>query len=184
MYELEDKDEVAAFYEQGSDRAVAVVCPAIVENRLTDLLKAAMKPDAEVQKELLRPSGPIGSLATKIKLAYLLNLIHEDLYRDLLLVTTIRNEFAHSVRITSFDEPSIKSRIESLHAFRVWKSLEKKSGAQVQLNPDNFDIRVKASILRDELSSSRDSFKVCLRLYIWKLVMSTKSVIQWSAVRR
>ena len=44
MYELEDKDEKAAFYEQGSDRAVAVVCIAIVENRLTDLIATAMDP--------------------------------------------------------------------------------------------------------------------------------------------
>ena len=74
MYELEDKDELAAFYELGSDRAIAVVCLAIVENRLTDLLKAAMRKDDTAQEELLNPSGPIGSLATKVKLAYLLGL--------------------------------------------------------------------------------------------------------------
>lgn len=182
MYELEDKDEIAAFYERGSDRAVAVVCLAIVENRLTDLLKAAMREDEKTQEELFNPSGPIGSLGTKIKLAYMLGLIHADVHSDLRLVTKIRNEFAHNVRITSFDEPIINNRIESLHAFRVWKSLEQKSAALTDPNADS-NAGLQAQILRDELSTWRDSFKICLRLYIWKLVMSTKRVEQWSAAR-
>ena len=182
MYELEDKDEVAAFYERGSDRAVAVVCLAIVENRLIDLLKAAMRKDEKTQGELFNPSGPIGNLATKIKLAYMLGLIHADVYSDLRLVTKIRNEFAHSVRITSFDEPSIKNRIEGLHAFGVWKSLEQKSAALTDPNADS-NARLQAQILRDELSNWRDRFRMCLRLCIWQLVMSTKRVEQWSAAR-
>lgn len=183
MYELEDKDEVAAFYERGSDRAVAVVCLAIVENRLTDLLKAAMRKDEKTQEELFNPSGPIGSLGTKIKLAYMLGLIHADVYSDLRLVTKIRNEFAHSVRITSFDEPSIKRRISSLHAFQVWKFLEQQQSAALTDPNADSNAKLQAQILRDELSAWRDTFKMCLRLYIWKLVMSTKRVNQWSAAR-
>jgi DNA-binding MltR family transcriptional regulator len=174
VYELEDPDEIAAFYEQGSDRAVAVVCTAIVENRLTFLLKAAMRQDSAVHNELFRSSGPIGSLGSKIRLAYMLRLIHEDVYRDLLLITKIRNEFAHNVAITSFDEPSIKSRIESLHALGVWKSVEEKAKENLERNPDDFNKRVQTQILRNELSNWRDSFKMCLRLYIWKLVTSAK----------
>jgi DNA-binding MltR family transcriptional regulator len=180
---LEDKDEIAAFYEQGSDRAVAVVCTAIVENRLTALLKAAMKPDDKVHEDLFRPSGPIGSLATKIKLAYMLGLIHPDVYEDLLLVTKIRNEFAHSVKITSFDDPSVKSRIGQLRALKVWKSVEQKSKAEAAASPDDSNVRLKAQILRDELETMRGAFKTCLRYYIWKLVTTTNKVTDWVAAR-
>ena len=176
MYELEDKDEVAAFYEPGSDRAVAVVCTAIVENRLTALLKAAMRDDAKVHEELFRPSGPVGSLSAKIKLAYLLGLMQEDLYRDLLLVTKIRNDFAHSVKITSFEDASVKGRVDSLHALQIWKDLEKKHKAELKTRPAAFDLKVQAQILGDDLATARDSFKLCLRLYIWKLVMTAKNI--------
>jgi DNA-binding MltR family transcriptional regulator len=183
MYELEDKDEVAAFYERGSDRAVAVVCLAIVENRLTDLLKVAMRKDERAQEELFNPSGPIGSLGTKIKIAYMLGLIDSDLYSDLRVVAKIRNEFAHSVRITSFDEPSIKNRIESLHGFREWKSLEQQQSAALTDPNADSNAKLQAQILRDDLSTWRDSFKLCLRFHIWKLVSNTKRVNQWSAAR-
>jgi len=176
MYELEDKDEKAAFYEQGSDRAVAVVCTAIVENRLTDLIATAMRPDADVFRELFRPAGPVGSLASKIRLAYLMRLLHEDVYRDLLVVTKIRNDFAHSVKITSFEDLSIRSRVESLHGMKMLKSLLTTYQADLQANPDNPDLRLKEQLVRFDLLSTRDSFKACLSMYIWKLVTSAKKV--------
>jgi DNA-binding MltR family transcriptional regulator len=181
VYELEDPDEKAAFYERGSDRAVAVVCTAIVENRLTDLIAAAMRDDAEVFKELFRASGAIGGLANKIRLAYLMRLLNEDIYRDLLIVTKIRNDFAHSVKITSFEDPSVKSRVESLHATAVYRSLGQKLQTDVQASPDNSDIRVREQIVRFDLLSTRDTFKACLRMYIWKLVTSAKSARDWIA---
>ncbi len=176
MYELEDESEKAAFYEQGSDRAVAVICTAIVENRLTAVLKASMKSDAEALTELFRPSGPLGNLGTKIRLTYLLGLIHQDVYRDLLLVTKIRNDFAHNVRITAFQDESIKNRVNSLRALAVWKSLQEHENSEIQSHPKDFDLKLRAQILRDELSTIRDSFKMCLRFYIWKLVETEKSV--------
>ena len=51
MYELEDEDEKAAFYEQGSDRAVAVVCTAIVIRTYTTWFLLAV----------LHPTVPDGS---------------------------------------------------------------------------------------------------------------------------
>jgi DNA-binding MltR family transcriptional regulator len=179
MYELEDPNEEAAFYEQGSDRAVAVVCTAIVENRLTDLIAAAMRDDTEVFKELFRASGPLGSLASKIRLAYLMRLLHGDIYRDLLIVTKIRNDFAHSVKITSFDDPSAKSRVEGLHATAVYRSLGEKLAADLQSHPDESGIRVREQIVRFDLLSTRDTFKASLSFYIWKLVTSAKGVREW-----
>jgi hypothetical protein len=184
MYELEDESEKAAFFEAGSDRAVAVICTAIVENRLTAVLKASMRSDPEPLTELFRPSGPLGSLGTKIRLAYLLGLIHEDIYRDLLLTAKIRNEFAHDVRITSFDDESVKSRVYSLRAFKVWKGDRDRLASQVEGNEDSsFDVRVGAQILRDELSTVRGSFRMCLRFYIWKLVQTEKEALAWMAAR-
>lgn len=177
MYELEDKEEEAAFYELESDRAIAIVCAAIVENRLTAVLKAGMKQEERVLSELFRPSGPLGSFGTKIRLAFLLNLIHDDIYKDLLQISTIRNDFAHNVKIKSFDDDqSIKDRVQSLKAFSVWKSVHEEYQAELQQNSEDPDIRLKESILRGEMEVTRDAFRMCVRFYIGKLVTTEKAM--------
>jgi DNA-binding MltR family transcriptional regulator len=183
-YELEDKDEEAAFYEQGSDRAVAVVCTSILDNRLTALLKAALKQDERVLPELFRSTGPLGSFGTKIRLAYVLELIPEGIYEDLLKITRIRNDFAHKVTIKSFeDDDAVRNRIQALRAFSVWKSLEEEYRAEIQQNPQDNNIRLAQSILRDELETMRDSFRLCVRFCIWHLVTAEKAVTKWKAAR-
>ena len=176
MYELEDKDEEAAFYELDSHRGLAVVAPAIVENRLTALLKAAMRQDEKVLHDLFHPGAPLGDFGVKIKLAYVLNLIHEDVYKDLTTVTKIRNAFAHDVRINSFDVPQIKDRVQSLRALSVWKSLLEKCQAELKEKPENNDLRLRTQILWGELSTVRDGFRMCLRMYISKLVTAEKAL--------
>lgn len=183
VYELEDRDEQAAFYELDSDRAVAVVGTAIVENRLTSLLKAAMKQDDIVFNDLFHPSGPLGSFGTKIRLAYLLCLIHEDVYKDLVIVAKIRNAFAHRVAIKSFDDQMIKDNIHNLRSYSVWKTLRESLRIEAHDTPQDSDFQLKAAIVRDELCTMRDSFRMCLRMYIWKLVIAEKAVKTWSAAR-
>jgi DNA-binding MltR family transcriptional regulator len=184
MFDLENKDEEAAFYELDSDRGVAIIATAIVENRLTDLLKAAMKHDEETFKELFRPGGALGDFGNKIKLAYLLGLIHEDVQRDLSRVAKIRNAFAHRVSIKSFDDQSIKDSVQNLNALKLWAAALDKVEKQIkQDGSTDRDVRLSAQILRGELSTVRDSFRMCLRLYIQKLIVTEKTVKNWSANR-
>jgi hypothetical protein len=92
---LENESEELAFYDHDSNRAVGVVWPAIVENRLTDALKAYLRPDDRVFGDLFRPDGALGTFGSKIRLGYMLGLYEEDLKDDLVQLTKIRNAFAH-----------------------------------------------------------------------------------------
>jgi DNA-binding MltR family transcriptional regulator len=134
VYELEDKNEESAFYELDSHRGIAVVGAAIVENRLTAVLRAAMRQDESALQELFRSSGPLGTFGTKIRLAYLLRLIHEDLYNDLLIVTRIRNAFAHDVKISSFEEQSIRAKMRTSKHSRCGKISRRNTGAGLKNN--------------------------------------------------
>ena len=80
------------------------------------------------------------------------------MYRDLLLVTKIRNDFAHSVKITSFEDASIKSRVESLRALKVWQGVAKRTLAEMKENPKDPKKLAAAQIMQDELSTIRDTF--------------------------
>lgn len=176
MYELEDVKEKAAFYELDSHRSVAVVGAAIVENRLTALLRTSMLPDEPLLEEIFRPSGPVGPFGTKIRVAYLLNLIHRDLYRDLLIVNKIRNTFAHDVGVASFEEPTVRDRVRSLKAYAIWQEVAEDSRRKATEEPNDNVIRLHDSIVNDEMSTTRDAFRMCLRLYISKLVQAERRV--------
>ena len=76
---LSSAAEETAFYNHDSNRAVAVVWPAIVENRLTDALRAAIRADKKVADELFRPDAPLGTFGSKVKLGYMLGLYESDL---------------------------------------------------------------------------------------------------------
>jgi hypothetical protein len=99
---LENKDQELVFYNHDPNRAVAVVSPAIVENRLTDALRGYMRRDEKVADELFRPEGALGAFGRKIKLGYMLGLYGQDLKDDLVLLTKIRNAFARRVPVSDF----------------------------------------------------------------------------------
>lgn len=98
-----------------SDRAVGIIGASLVEIHLTNLLKRAFikektNKDAEIMNEIFRSAGPLGPFATKIKVAYLMGMISDELYRDLTNMKEIRNKFAHHTECGSFKVPDISSR--------------------------------------------------------------------------
>lgn len=167
MQSIENEAEELAFYNHDSNRAVAVVWPAIVENRLTDALRAYTRPDESVSKELFRPEGALGTFGQKVKLGYRLGLYEKDLKDDLVLLTKIRNAFAHRVDITDFETSPIRDFMDQMTTLKVHRNLLEHMKKE---NPSDFEGKTRLSILSCELIDYRNSFHLCIRLMTHKLV--------------
>ena len=101
--------------EFDSDRATGIVAGSVTERRLEQAIVSRLRQDVpDIKRNLFRPSGPLGSFSSKIDLSYMMNLISDDAYKDLLCLKSIRNDFAHHLDFDSFDIQSIKDRCNNL----------------------------------------------------------------------
>jgi hypothetical protein len=80
-----------------SDRAAAVVLGTLTEDALRMLLERKLRRDlnSKDRKQLFGFDGISGTFATKITLAYSLELIGPETRRELDLIRFLRNNFAH-----------------------------------------------------------------------------------------
>lgn len=119
LWTLLRPDEREAFFNRDSDRAKAIVLASIVENHLTEVIKRTFLTEEKIWNELFQPSGPLGDFATKIRLAYMAKMIDEPLKNDLLVMSKIRNEFAHKLTVKSFNAQRVRDLIKTMHSYRV-----------------------------------------------------------------
>jgi DNA-binding MltR family transcriptional regulator len=80
-----------------SDRGVAIVGGAWVEEGLLGMLYVAFQPDSAIWKRATSNYGPLSTFAAKIDMAHLLRLVSRHIYNDLNAIRGIRNAFAHDV---------------------------------------------------------------------------------------
>ena len=165
MPRFKDKHEEAAFYAWEAPRAMAVGLGALVENRLTDVLRLSMRPDEAVANELFQVSGALGNFGTKVRLGYMLSLFDKDFFRDLLIVNKIRNAFAHDLAITSFDVQPVTDFIASLNANKIHRQLYERLKAELREDSPNAD-KTKVLILRGDLETKVGQFRMCARFYL------------------
>ena len=92
-------------FHDASDRVVAIVGAAYLDDVLGELLRSVLVNDSEIAETLLRPDAPLGSNGSRYQLALCLGLIRRHQFDDLRLVAKIRNQFAHHYSCTSFEEP-------------------------------------------------------------------------------
>jgi len=80
-----------------TDRGVAIVGIAWVEEALMAAIYSFLEKDKSSWERLFRKSGPLSSLSAKIDIARLLGIMSSEIAADLHRLRDIRNEFAHSV---------------------------------------------------------------------------------------
>ena len=116
MPDLKDQDELDAYYvaDPVHPRAAGIMWPIIVERRIDNLFKIALRPDQKIYNELFRPSGALGNYGLKVQLAYLLGWIGEDIFKDLLPISKIRNRFAHCIEVKDFSDHKIGEWLNNL----------------------------------------------------------------------
>jgi mannitol operon repressor len=96
---------------ENSERTVAIVCGADLEETLGELIRGFLA--ATKQAESLVNGS---NFNRRIELAYGLGLISDDEYSDLHLIRDVRNHFAHKPRGASFNDPGV---VEKCSRFRI-----------------------------------------------------------------
>ena len=97
-----------------SDRGVALMGTAYIDDRLAVLLKAYFVDDKKVIKLMFDFTGPLGTFSSRLNMAYSLGLMSKNIYTDCNILKKIRNDFAHVPSPINFDDEPIKSRCHAL----------------------------------------------------------------------
>ncbi|MDR5759752.1 MltR family transcriptional regulator [Caballeronia sp. LZ035] len=97
-----------------SDRGAALMAAAFIDDRLMLLLKSRIVDDKKVSRRAFEFNGPLGTFSARIDFCYLLGLIPKNARRDLHLIRSIRNKFAHQAGAMDFDDDSVRQLCESL----------------------------------------------------------------------
>lgn len=169
------KDEIEAFYDALRDRDRAIVLSAIAENHLTSLLQLLMlRHEKEISGQLFNPSGPLGPFGTKIRVAYMLRIIPPEVYKDLILVSKIRNKFAHDLSVKSFDDQKITDWVKSMHHYKMFlnsvRTVQEKAEHESSLPEPGHEFRTIAYILGNSAKTIVDSYRETVRLIIHWIV--------------
>jgi hypothetical protein len=97
------------------DGHIATVGAASLDASLEGALLTKFRPLSQGMKDrLFRGYGPLANLASKIDMAFALNIISDEVYDKLRAINSVRVAFAHSKRLTSFSDPEISSRLSNL----------------------------------------------------------------------
>lgn len=179
-------DERKAFYDQSSPRAVAIILATIVENHLTALLRLLMRrgsaADKRIADELFRQTGPLGPFATKIRVAYMLRIIHGTTYNDLLVISRIRNRFAHDVSLKSFDDQPIREWIKNMHMYSIVCKMSEEGKEQLKNRKGDNEPGLAAALIKSHATLSLyDTYRECLRFIIHHIVDYEHAVIEEEA---
>jgi len=161
---LDDLDDIKEYFDDSPDRGIAISLPAIVDNRLTSILKAIMLPDEKLLNELFQPSGALGNFKTKISLVYLLGIVNKEMYQDLSAINKIRNYFAHRLEIKRLDQHPIDAWIKGMGVYRSLVSIKDKS-----VSPDDKPAAFAKALMIAELDTMRNCFRNCIRFMIVRL---------------
>ncbi|MFJ3059028.1 hypothetical protein [Herbaspirillum sp. NPDC087042] len=97
-----------------TDRGAALMAAAFLDERLMCLLRNRLVNDKKMSKVMFDFNGPLGTFSSRINFCYLLGLLPKNVHRELHIVRSIRNKFAHRADFMDFEDPSTKSLCNSL----------------------------------------------------------------------
>ena len=88
---------------------------SLIDEGLTSLLKNFLVPQPSANDSLFdSATSPLSTFSAKIDMSHRLGLISNKLCRDIHLIRKIRNTFAHDIYGCSFENGSVKSRVDAL----------------------------------------------------------------------
>ena len=111
-------------FKKESDRASVILAAAMLDDVLTEILKSILVSPSTKKDPLFDGAfASFGSFGSKIELALRLGAISDKFARDLKMIKSIRNDFAHRVGGCTFEEQSTQSRVGDL--MDSWSNLQK-----------------------------------------------------------
>lgn len=138
-----------------SERIIAVVGGALLDNNLGRAIEARMAPDKDRRRLLFREAGPFGG-QNKTTMAYLLYMVDEETTKAMDAIYTIRNHFAHNLT-TSFQSKDDDRFVSA------WKTLILHE--RHAFYPHAFALDMKGDKV-EEVSNRKDQFIVNLKLLL------------------
>jgi DNA-binding MltR family transcriptional regulator len=139
--------EIVSQLAKESDRGIALISTAYMDDLLQVMIRGAMVDDKEAVDKLLGPNGAASGFAARINLAYLMGLISPNLRHDLNIMRDIRNAFAHYHQKVTFKDEDVADRCRSLRCKPFWKSKHiRERWAKMSANPKDGFILVTAQI--------------------------------------
>lgn len=113
------ESEIYSEYRRLPPRELAIVCAAVLDVALAELLTLRLANRQKEIEEFLGLNGdgraPAGSFGARIQLTLLLGLLTPDDAATLRTIKELRNLFAHRVRI-NFLSPAVQRATSKLHA--------------------------------------------------------------------
>lgn len=114
LHSDEEIGDIVEEFKKESDRACVILSAAKIDAQLYLLLSKTLKPALGSQDELLDGDSPLGTLSSKISIAYRLGLIDSQFAKSLHLIRRIRNAFAHEFKSMSLATGGHADRIREL----------------------------------------------------------------------
>ncbi len=114
---LENLEQVILFRQTLSaetDRGVALVCAAYLDEELRALLEKTFVDVPNTVGKLFEGTGPVATFSSRIDLAFATGLLSVESHRALQLIRKIRNDFAHEYGERSFRDQDISARCREL----------------------------------------------------------------------
>jgi len=119
------QEDLMNILSQQTEAGNALVVAGIVEDWLEKLLLARGRTISNtVAERIFEGMGPLRSFSGKIDVAYLFELIDEDVAGDLRVIKDIRNKFAHTTQFVHFQSEHIAKGCQKLSNWKPGKSNE------------------------------------------------------------
>lgn len=177
---VEGPEEIAAVKDLDamSDRAAAIVAATLVETRLSLALKSRLQQDQAVVERMFRPSGPLGSFAAKIDLAFLTDLISKEAHRDLVIFKSIRNNFAHQLHALDFFAERIKKECHRLRLIETQVAdIEDPKADQILGKPPYYQMMLQVYDYATHLADPRGRYILTGRLFVAALDFKDRRLV-------
>jgi DNA-binding MltR family transcriptional regulator len=124
IFKLETLDqEIKDFHEiinHGTDIACVLIGTNFLDVSLHDILSLSLKKGDTTKKILNHNNGFIGSFRSRTELCYCMNLIDIRIFQDLIKISEIRNEIAHSHILKVFDNQYVIRKCDELSYWRIF----------------------------------------------------------------
>jgi DNA-binding MltR family transcriptional regulator len=111
-----DLDSFLRELQRESDRGLALVAAALIDEKLLETLQSFMCECKAAEKLLVQAHAPLGTFSSRIEACFALGLIDEFEYQEITLLRKVRNEFAHSKHGMSFQNEQVKSLCSSFQS--------------------------------------------------------------------
>jgi mannitol operon repressor len=116
---LSTAEDLAKFVEElkhESDRGLALVALALIDDRLCETLRSFFREGASAAKLLDDGNAALGSLSSRSEACFALGLIDDYEHTEINLLRKVRNEFAHAKHGISFQTPRVQGLCSGLQS--------------------------------------------------------------------